>query len=177
MTEALEEDRLLVDLQTEEYTTSFSQAPLYEKTALVRIRKAKPGDAITTRLADGTTETTNVAEENQVIITNPGGEEYLLDEAKAFATHVETEQPGLYKETQLIRAIDNPTGQEVSIMAPWGDEQIGAADCKFASPHDPTQPDLITAERYIIGGEEFLATYAPVVDSGTQPVVENQVAA
>ena len=153
-----------VDLSTEEYTAQFREAPLFAKKALVRMRPAIPGETITTKLADGTEETTNTAGENQVVITNPGGEEYIVGNDKAASRYEATKEPGVFRAKGMARIIDNPTGGEVSVIAPWGEEQIGAADCKFASLYDPSQPDVISTDRYIIGAAEFAETYGPAAE-------------
>ena len=74
----------------------------------------------------------------------------------------------------MARIIDNPTGGEVSVIAPWGEEQVGAADCKFASLYDPTQPDVISTDRYIIGAAEFAETYGPAAEVLGQQVPVRQ---
>lgn len=66
-----------LDLSTSEWTNRLANAEVYVKKAVVQAREAVPGETITTILADGTVETTNTAGENTVIITNPGGEEYI----------------------------------------------------------------------------------------------------
>lgn len=179
MSEQAPPQREHVDLSTEEYTEKFAAAPLFAKKAIVKIRPATPGEKLETKLADGTVETVNTAGENQVVVTNPGGEEYIIDAEKAQGRYEETEEPGVFRAKGMARILDNPTGGDVSVTAPWGEEQIGAADCKFASLYDPTQPEVISADRYIIGAAEFAETYgtaeevlglqAPTLPANTQP--------
>lgn len=153
-----------VDLLTDEWTEKLRDAPLYKKTAIVHIRPAVPGERIITRLADGSRETENVAGEDQVVITNPGGEEQILDFNKAVQRYELTDTAGLFYAKGIVRAVDNPFGHPISIRAPWGSMQRGDAACKIAALYDPSESDVVSVDRYIIGRDEFIETY------GTQPV-------
>ncbi len=62
----------------------------------------------------------------------------------------------------MARAFTNDTGRPIEIMAPWGEPQFGDADCKIATTFDPDKPDEISADRYIIGRQEFEDTYGPI---------------
>lgn len=162
MNEFYTQPRQELDLSTDEWTQRLAAAPLYAKTGLVRIREAVPGETLTTRLADGTEETVNTAGDNQVVVTNPGGEEYIIQAEKASKRYEATEEDGVFRAKGMVRAVDNPTGAPIEIMAPWGEPQYGNPDCKIAALYDPQQPDMVSTDRYIIGAEEFAATYGPV---------------
>lgn len=151
---------LELDLSTQEITDALAQAPVYAKTAMVKARTAAAGEVVVTTLADGSQETTNTANDGDIIVTNPGGEEYIL-KPDSFAKRYEvTEEDGVFRAKGLARAIANPTGGDIKIMAPWGEEQFGDAQCMVATIYDPAQPEVIGDGRYLIGGEEFVATYA-----------------
>jgi hypothetical protein len=152
---------MLLDLQTPEMTDSFSRAPLYRKNAVVRIRPATPGEVIQTVLADGTVETSNTAREGHYVITNPGGEQYLKGAAKVAAQYIEIGD-GLYRANAYCRAFPNPVGSSIKIIAPWGEEQIGAPDCMLVARYYLDQPDDVNTERFIIGAKEFAETYEPM---------------
>lgn len=62
----------------------------------------------------------------------------------------------------MARAVDNPTGQDIQIMAPWGELQFGGPDCKIATVFDPDNPNGVGPDRYIIGRQEFEDTYGPI---------------
>jgi hypothetical protein len=49
---------------------------------MVEARVATEREEITTTLVDGTVETVNTAEESDVVVTNPGGEKYVLKPEK-----------------------------------------------------------------------------------------------
>lgn len=71
----------------------------------------------------------------------------------------ETDQ---YRAKGMARIIQNDTGEEVTIEAPWGGEQSGSADCYFCAPYDRTNPkDLAKGDRYLISANDFAKTYAP----------------
>jgi hypothetical protein len=148
-----------VDLSTPEWTNKLADAEIYAKKGLVQARQAVPGEVITTTLADGTVETTNTAGENTVIITNPGGEEYIIGVDKFSGRYEPTETEGVYRAKGMSRALKNPTGGDIQVMAPWGEMQFGGPDAMIATVFDPANPDEISDDRYIIGAEEFADTY------------------
>lgn len=152
---------LELDLSTDEWTQRLTEAPVYAKKSLVQIRKASPGEVVTTTLADGTVETSNTAGENDVVITNPGGEQYIIDADKAEKRYEPTTEDGVYRAKGMARALTNPTGAPIEITAPWGEKQFGDADCLIATVFDPAQPDVVSSDRYIIGANEFQDTYGP----------------
>lgn len=153
----------MLDLQTAEFTRKFQLAPLYQKFSLVTITEIPPGTEVKTILRDGAVETFNVADENQhFLVTNMGGERYLIsrEKVKARYTHLTGDE---YLAMGRVRAFPNPTGADVTIMAPWGNEQHGAPDCYLACFYDPHYEDGVGPDRYLIGHAEFRDTYRLVV--------------
>lgn len=148
-----------IDLSGEEWTERLAQAPLYRKTALVHIRPAIPGEHVVTILADGSEETSNIAAEDDVVITNPGGEKQIVSLEKAVQRYDLTDTSGLFLAKGMVRAITNPFDHPISIRAPWGDLQYGGAECRIVALYDPTFPDEVSADRYIVGEKEFYETY------------------
>lgn len=153
-----------VDLSTQEWTERLVSAPIYKKTALVHIRLAVPGEQIVTTLSDGSKETHNVAGEQDVVVTNPGGEEQIVSLEKAVQRYDLTDTPGLFQARGMVRAVDNPFVQSITIHAPWGSPQRGDAGCKIAVLYDPLAPDVVSMDRYIIGGDEFRDTYGVAME-------------
>lgn len=162
-----------IDLSTDSYTAAFAAAPIYRKKGLVTARDAEAGERITTTLADGTKETTSrAAVAGDKVITNPGGEEYLIGGDK-FATRYEpTDVPGQFRASGRIRAIPNTTGEEVEITAPWGEVQVGGPNCVFATAVETDGSP--TADRYIIGRAEFTATYGIETPTGAQDTLGSE---
>lgn len=159
-----------IDLSTEEWTDRLASAPIYKKTALVHIRPAVPGERVVTTLADGTEETYNTAGEDQVVITNPSGEQQIVSLEKAVKRYDLTDTPDLFLAKGMVRAIDSPFDHPISVLAPWGAPQRGAVGCKIVALYDPYEPDVVSADRYIIGKDEFFETY------GDQPKAINRAA-
>ena len=147
-----------IDLNTPEMTQLFAEAPLFIKSAIVEAQVVEESTEITTQLADGTNETTNTAEAGDVIVTNPGGEKYVL-KPDNFAKRYADQGDGTYRATGACRAVTNPTGEPITIIAPWGEEQRGGPDCMIAVAVDPSNPTEFGSDRYIIGKEEFAQTY------------------
>jgi len=152
----------ILDLATEAMTQKFAEAPIYAKSGVVEARVAEAEEEVTTVLEDGTVETVNTAQAGDYIVTNPGGEKYVLTPQKFKRSYETTEDAGVFKAKGMARAFQNDTGMPATIVPSWGGTQEGGADCMFATVYDPANPDLIGADRYIIGREEFLATYVPV---------------
>lgn len=150
-----------LDLSTEEWTERLAAAPVYAKKGIVSARQVAEREEVKTTLADGTEETVNVAEPGDVVVTNPSGEKYVLKPDNFAKRYDATEEEGVFRAKGMARAVQNPTGADVEIMAPWGEPQYGGPDCMLATVFDPEQPGVIGADRYIIGRDEFLATYAP----------------
>jgi len=157
--ESPDSDVIILDLSSEEINEAFANAPLYLKKAIVKARTATPGQQVKTILANGTEETVNSAQEGDIIVTNPGGEEYILKFEKFSARYEALDDQGTFRAKGVIRAITNPIGKSISVKAPWGEEQFGDAECIVAATYDPLRPDEVSTDRYIIGKEEFLATY------------------
>jgi hypothetical protein len=151
-----------LDLNTDEYTELLAGAPVYAKKGLVGAREATEQEEIKTTLADGTDETVNIADPGDIIVTNPGGEQYVLKPDNFAKRYETTEEEGVFRAKGMARALQNPTGQSIEITAPWGEKQFGNPDCMVATVFDPEQPDVIGNDRYIIGAEEFRDTYAPI---------------
>lgn len=147
-----------VDLSSDDYTERFAKAKVYVKSAVVQATRARGGERIETVLADGTPETVNTCNEGDFIVTNPGGEQYVLT-PENFAKRYEPGDDGSYRAKGVCRAFQNPTGNNVSVTAPWGEEQHGDKDAMFAVAVDPDDPTHIGSDRYIIGGDEFKSTY------------------
>lgn len=145
-----------VDLHTDEMSKAFVAAPMYEKNVTIQATEVTSLTDVVTVLRSGFVETTVVAKPGEYIVRNPGGEEYVLPADKFWARydHVEGD---IYKAKGLIRAFKNHTGDHVTIVAPWGEEQYGEPDCFFAQALD--NPDV---DRYIIENEAFFVTYQPV---------------
>lgn len=150
---------LSVDRNAPEIMDALASARIFKKYGTVQARPALAGEVITTVLADGTTETKNTANEDDWIVTNPGGEFYIIPEAKFLARYEPTEEEGIYDAKGLIRAIPNPYGQSVEIMASWGELQVGASDCWFADVCD--DEGTPNGSPYLIAAEAFAQTYKP----------------
>lgn len=146
-----------IDMQDPDISARFAKAPIYRKHVVVEIREVPVGTKVVTTLANGHHETTFVADEDRRwVVTNPGGERYLINAEK-----VEGRYDHLggtrYAARGRVRAFANPYGHNVTIDAPWGTEQHGDRNVVFAE-------GVIDGDRYFIGNDEFLATYGPDFD-------------
>lgn len=132
-------------------THSLALSPTYKKTSQVTMRIAEPGEKLTTTLADGTVETERILDGGEYIVKNPGGEEYAMSQEK-FQSRYDDAGNGIWQAKGEVRAVKNFTGKDITIMAPWGEEQHGGRDCYIV--------EADSGERYIIGDQEFKDTYA-----------------
>lgn len=133
-------------------TRRFASAPIYVKHVTVKIEEVPVGTEVVTTLANGHHETTLVAnEERRFLVTNPGGEQYLISREKRDGRydHVEGD---LWAARGRVRAFSNPFRAPVTIDAPWGTEQHGDEDVIFAE-------GVLDGDRYLIGAAEFAETY------------------
>jgi hypothetical protein len=150
-----------VDLSSDDYTERFAEAKVYVKSAVVQATRARGGERVETVLADGTSETANVCNAGDFIATNPGGEKYVLT-PENFAKRYEPGEDGSYRAKGVCRAFQNPTGENVCAMGSFGEEKYGNRQAMFAVAVDPDNPANIGSDRYIIGADEFKATYIEV---------------
>ncbi len=72
----------------------------------------------------------------------------------------------------MVRAFENPTGETIRIVAPWGEEQVGGPDCMIVSAYDPEKPSVLSEDRYIVGRQEFEETYGAPVELPAERVRE-----
>lgn len=147
---------MIVNLFTEDMEQAFAQAPRYRKSVIVDARKTTKEEKLDTILASGVHETSRIVPIGSWVITNPGGEEYAVSEEK-FLSRYEANGDGRWRAKGVIRAFRNPTGEDVEIMAPWGEPQYGDKDCLFAT--SLINETEISNDRYIIGGTELADTY------------------
>jgi len=150
-----------LDLSDDTWSDTLSSASIFEKSARVSVRPARVGEVITTVLGDGTVETSNTAEEGDFVLTNPGGESYLVKKAVLETRYRATENPGVFQAKGMVRAVPNTTGARVTITAPWGEEMVGDENCWIVEVVDEANPSGRSNDRYLIGGSEFLDTYRP----------------
>lgn len=156
---------LLVDRHDERIINGLKEAPIYRKQGEVRAVIAKGGEVVVTILADGTTETRNTAKPRDAIITNPGGEQYIIG-AEKFAKRYEPkeeeeEEEGVFIAKGHSRAIVNPWAVPITMVASWGEMQNGQSDCMIADTYD-IETGTLGGEPYIIAPREFNKTYKPV---------------
>lgn len=145
-----------VDVLDEIFSNPLNSAPFYRKSSQVRARPSKDGEKLITMLSDGTVETTRILTGGEMVVTNPSGEGYAIDEDK-FHNLYEVGEQGFWTPKGRIRAIQNPTGTPIEIMAPWGEPQYGDELCFIAQGSE-------AKDRYIIGSNEFKETYELVAD-------------
>ncbi len=148
-----------VDRHNPKIIEGLKEAPIYRKQGTVKAVIAQGGEVVVTKLADGSTETRNTAKSGDAIITNPGGEQYIIG-AEKFSKRYESKdgEEGVFIATGHCRAIDNPWEQPITMLASWGEMQNGQTDCKIADTYD-VSTKVLGGEPYIIGRTEFLQTY------------------
>lgn len=163
------EEPLALDVHEKQMDVLFNSSTVYEKKGTINARKSKSGEKVSTVLEDGTIETDNVTKDGDYIVTNPGGEEYILKGENFASRYEKTDKEGVWKATGKTQAVNNPTGKPISIVAPWGEKQYGDENCHIANSLDKNGKP-ITGDRYIIGRKEFSETYQ--LDMGWLTMVE-----
>ncbi len=150
---------LKIDRKALSIMAALAEAPLYRKLGSVRARVAAEGEKNATVMADGSTETENTANAGDYIITNPSGEEYIIGAEKFLARYEATDEDGVFSAKGYCRAIKNPEGVPIEIMASWGEPQYGDGECMLADTCDANGEDM-GGEPYIIEAAAFIETYA-----------------
>ena len=147
-----------VDRKADNILAALASAPVFKKQGQVKARPGVPGEQVVTKLADGSEETTNTVNEGDQVVTNPSGEEYIID-GKKFADRYEASgEEGVFNAKGCCRAVTNPFGEPVEIMASWGEPQTGDECCLFADTCDEDGSNM-GGEPYLIGADEFAETY------------------
>jgi len=149
-----------VDRKSPEIMTALALAPIFKKQGQVQARPAVEGEQIVTKLASGAEETTNTAKVNDWVMTNPSGEQYIIGKDKFFGRYEPSDTEGIYQAKGYCRAIQNPFGKPIEIMASWGSPQTGDENCLIADICDANGENM-GGEPYLIDGEAFSETYAP----------------
>ncbi len=132
-------------------------APVFRKFGTVKAREAQLGEKVTTTLANGARETSNAANAGDWIVTNPSGEDYIISAEKFLGRYESTAEPGVYRAKGYCRAVKNPFGEPIEIMASWGEPQQGNAECMIADTCDAQ--GKTDGEPYLIDAVAFAATY------------------
>jgi len=147
-----------IDRKAQEIMITLAGAPVFKKQGQVNARPAAVGEEITTTLEGGAKETINTAQAGDWIMTNPSGEKYIISEKKFFSRYEVTDEDGVYKAKGSCRAIVNPFGKPIEIMASWGSPQMGGADCMIADTCDEDGSNM-GGEPYLIDANAFAKTY------------------
>ncbi len=125
---------------------------LYAKFARIQAVKAKGGEKLITLLANGKPETTNTANAGDWIVTNPGGEQYIVIPT-VFAKKYEPAPElgdGWFKPTGGVQKFLE-LSEDLSFVCAWGEEQFIA---KGGMINVTDRGDI-----YGIARDEFFGTY------------------
>lgn len=132
----------------------------YAKFARIQAVQAQGGEAIETILADGTRETTNTANAGDWIVTNPGGEQYIVPGAKFPKKYEPAPEigEGWFKPTGGVQKFME-LSEDTSFVCSWDEEQFIAAGGMV----NVTSLDDI----YGIARGEFFDTYKACNENGS----------
>lgn len=156
------EGKHLKDEELEEYVEQYwDDAEFFVKDAEVQIRRAEPGEEVTTVTGEGHKETTNTAEKGDYLVRNPDGEEYVITKefyhenyerlAKEEPTTEKFIPHRSIKDAVLCIQID----EDLSFEAPWG-EKMRIKEGGYLVIQDLEEGDI-----YGVQEEEFEETYTP----------------
>ena len=131
----------------------------YAKFARIQAIQAKGGEKIETVLADGTKETTNTAAAGDWIVTNPGGERYVVAAAKFPKKYEPCPElgEGWFKPTGGVQKFMTAP-RDFNFICSWNEEQFIAAG-GFINITD-------LGDIYGVAREEFLSTYKECDNDG-----------
>jgi hypothetical protein len=151
--------KLVVDRLDKRIIEPLKSAPIFKKQGTIKARQVKAGEKIETVLADGRVETINVSNNGDWVVTNPGGEEYIVPGEKFGDKYEATKEEGVFAAKGHVRAIENPFDKDISLEASWGELQHGDERCILVRSCDADgNPE---SDPYIIDFDAFEETYAP----------------
>jgi len=136
---------------------ALAAAPRFRKVAKVHAVPAPIGFEVIT-MVGGREETRHLAATGDWLLTNPGGESYLVPDEKFRLRYRADAEPDIYVSQALIVAVPNPFGCPVELGRAPGRVYHGQADCWFAQGID--SEGKISSTPYIIEAGAFGATYA-----------------
>lgn len=150
-----------VPFDVHEFADALGQAPIAAKTAVVQAFQVTSGGTISTVLAGGFVETTNVYSPGDWVLTNPGGEQYVMSDSQFETRYVPHQNPGWFAPRWQIRAVQYVGDDTIEILAPWGEPMVGQPGC-FIAEVIPDTSDLTqrSTDRYLIDEQAFQDTYA-----------------
>jgi hypothetical protein len=148
---------LKIDRQSPEIMSALATAPIYEKYGRVKARRAIAGEEITTILENGATETVGRANPSDWVITNPGGEQYIISDKKFLARYEATDEAGVYRAMGYCRAIPNNFDGPIEMNSSLGSVRRGD-ETSFIADHCDAKGNL-AGSPYIIDDEAFFETY------------------
>lgn len=146
-----------VSLESEGIMKDLNEAPIYRKFVTIKARPGIVGEKIETKMQNGLKETSQIVEENEMIVTNPDGEEYIIPKEEFDKNYEETKDEGIYQSKGLCKAIENPFKEPIEIDAPWGEVEKEYADCMVVIKCDET--GKVFKKPYLIARKEFDDTY------------------
>lgn len=142
-----------------------SEAKLFRKDASVIARPAISGETIITSTSGGHEETVKTAGPDEMVITNPGGEEYIIGKEKFDARYeLEEGDDDLPQGNKRYRAKGAPLpyirlDEDVTFTAPWGSPMNIKAGGVLVNGGDH--------DVYGIQSEEAAQTYRDCDETGT----------
>ena len=135
---------------------AYPATPTFEKFGIVEARHAAAGETVIISV-DRVTETYYTANEGDMVVTGPKGEEYIVGSAKFKRLYEETDKPGSYKAKGAVKAVKIPDGTpHFHFRAPWGEQHLAQeGDYIATSQADNFDPDKC----FRIKKSVFAATY------------------
>lgn len=139
-----QEKSMQIERTSEVITNALStHGDMFAKFGEIRAEVAADVTPVETVLSDGTKETKNVAQLGDFIVTNPGGERYVVKPEKFERLYQKADQEGVFTPRGQVVAVRNPYEKPISMMASWGELQHGAADCWIADTYNPVNAKKI----------------------------------
>lgn len=135
---------------------TYPATPMFEKFGTVQARHAAVGEAVIISL-DRVEDAYYIANDGDMVVTGPKGEEFVVGGAKFKRLYEETDKPGTYKARGVVKAVQVPEGSpSFYFRAPWGGQHfLQAGDYLATSQADNFDPDKC----FRIKKSVFAATY------------------
>jgi hypothetical protein len=147
-----------IDRKAPEIMRALATAPIFRKQGQVQARHTEGNEKVVTILVSSTEETRNTANSDDWAVTNPSGEQYILSDALFQKRYEATDRDGVYDAKGCCRAIKNPFGKPIEILAFWGEVQVGDENCLIVEMCDENGT-ILDGEPYLIDGLSFTETY------------------
>lgn len=160
-----------LDIYNEATTAFFNVSPLYRKRVVVQAYQVEESTSIEVEAIHTSDAIIREVPAGKWIVETEDGQHSVSHDK--FTSRYEADPEG-YRAKGTFRAFQNPLGQHVSVVTSWGGIEEGNELCFIVALCDDDTLEA-TAERHLIGYDEFVLEYEKIPDEENMLAADNEV--